>query len=134
MPTLEERMNQRRKNAMKASDRQIADYIWNLIEEEFDSFEGYVLEILDYISVTLTEKVNCLEVGITIKETGEIEDETSDEGYITLSAEKLERLSTIMPLVMKLAEKEGILAWNDVNDDHEKFWGFHKDFNEEAEE
>ena len=39
MPTLEERMNQKRKNAMKASDRQIADYIWNLIEEELESVQ-----------------------------------------------------------------------------------------------
>lgn len=133
MPT-KERMNRKRNGAIKASDHQIAEYIWSLVEEIFDSYEGYELEKIDFISVTLTEKVDCLKKKITIKETDEIEDETFEKGHITLSAEKLERLDYIMPLVMKLAEKEGVLPWDDKNDDHEHFWGFHVGFGEEEDE
>lgn len=107
MPNLKEKMNQKRKDAINASDQQIAEYIWGLVEELFDMKEGYVLEVFDYISVALTEKVNGLKVQFIIKESEEIKEDTSDMGRITLSFEKLERLDSIMPIVMELAEKDG---------------------------
>lgn len=133
MPNLKEKMNQKRKDAINASDQQIAEYIWGLVEELFDMKEGYVLEVFDYISVALTEKVNGLKVQFIIKESEEIKEDTSDMGRITLSFEKLERIDYIMPLVMKLAKKEGVTSWEDVNDAQEKFWGFYMGFKEEDE-
>ena len=100
-------MNQKRIDVIYASDQQIAEYIWGLVEELFDMKEGYVLEVFDYISVALTEKVNGLKVQFIIKESEEIKEDTSDMGRITLSFEKLERLDSIMPIVMELAEKDG---------------------------
>ena len=133
MPNLKEKMNQKRKDAINASDQQIAEYIWGLVEELFDMKEGYVLEVFDYISVALTEKVNGLKVQFIIKESEEIKEDTSDMGSIILSSKKLERLDSIMPIVMELAEKEGVTSWDDVNDDQEKFWGFYMGFKEEDE-
>lgn len=133
MPNLKEKMNQKRKDAINASDQQIAEYIWSLVEEIFDLKEGYVLEVFDYISVAMTEKVDGLKVQFIIKDSEEIKEEISDLGSITLSSKKLERLDSIMPIVMELAEKEGVTSWDDVNDAQEKFWGFHMGFKEEDE-
>ncbi len=133
MPNLKEKMNQKRKDAINASDQQIAEYIWSLVEEIFDLKEGYVLEVFDYISVAMTEKVDGLKVQFIIKDSEEIKEEISDLGSITLSSKKLERLDSIMPIVMELAEKEGVTSWDDVNDAQEKFWGFYMGFKEEDE-
>ena len=133
MPNLKEKMNQKRKDAINASDQQIAEYIWSLVEEIFDLKEGYVLEVFDYISVAMTEKVDGLKVQFIIKDSEEIKEEISDLGSITLSSKKLERLGSIMPIVMELAEKEGVTSWDDVNDAQEKFWGFYMGFKEEDE-
>ena len=131
MPNLKETMNRRRKGAINASDQQIAEHIWSLIEVVFDSYEGYELEVFDYITVDMIEKVDCLKLQVITKKSDEIKEETSEVRNIVLSSKKLERLGSIMPLVMELAEKEGAIPWNDVNDDQEKFWGFHMEFKEE---
>lgn len=134
MPTLKERMNQKRSDAIKASNQQTAEYIWSLIEKIFDTYAGYQLECWDYISVTVTEKVDYLKLDVTIKECNVSYEDTTEYRHIALAYEKLEKISSIMLLVRKLAENEGVLVWNVLSDEFEDSWGFHMALNEEAEE
>lgn len=129
--TFVERMNQKRLEAQNASDKDVADYIWSEIKLVFDLVDGYQLELVDYLTVTVTEKVDAIKLDITVKESYESSDYTEDCESLMLAAEKLERLPEIMPLVMKIAEDEGLRVWYDED---KKFWGFHIEFAEEEDQ
>lgn len=129
--TLYETLKNRRLEAKNASDEKIAGDIWQVVQDAFDVLDCYRLELIDYMTVSLTEAVDHVSVGVTIKESYETSDETIDVGEIVMSAEKLERLMDIMPIVMKLAEEAGCTrVWTDTIDG-DRIWGFHIEFNED---
>ncbi len=129
--TLVERMNQKRLDAKNASDKDVADYIWREIKWIFDLIDGYQLEQVDYLTVTVEEKVDSIKIDITVKESYEASDYTEECETVMLTAEKLERLPDIMPIVMEMAEQEEIRVWYDKD---KRFWGFHIEFAEEEDQ
>lgn len=129
--TLYETLKTRRLEAINASNEKIAGDIWKVVKDAFDMLDGYRLELIDYVTVSLTEEVDHVKVGVTIKESYETSEDQVDLGEIVMSAEKLNRLMDIMPITMKLAEKAGCTrVWTDTIDG-DRIWGFHIEFNEE---
>lgn len=129
--TLYETLKTRRLEAINASNEKIAGDIWKIVKDAFDMLDGYRLELIDYVTVSLTEEVDHVKVGVTIKESYETSEDQVDLGEIVMSAEKLNRLMDIMPITMKLAEKAGCTrVWTDTIDG-DRIWGFHIEFNEE---
>lgn len=129
--TLYETLKTRRLEAINASNEKIAGDIWKVVKDAFDMLDGYRLELIDYVTVSLTEEVDHVKVGVTIKESYETSEDQVDLREIVMSAEKLNRLMDIMPITMKLAEKAGCTrVWTDTIDG-DRIWGFHIEFNEE---
>lgn len=129
--TLYETLKTRRLEAINASNEKIAGDIWKVVKDAFDMLDGYRLELIDYVTVSLTEEVDHVKVGVTIKESYETSEDQVDLGEIVMSAEKLNRLMDIMPITMKLAEKAGCTrVWTDTIDG-DRIWGFHIEFNED---
>ena len=100
--TLVERMNQKRLDAKNASDKDVADYIWREIKWIFDLIDGYQLEQVDYLTVTVEEKVDSIKIDITVKESYEASDYT-EEVIITAPTGGNKSLTYVIVAVVVLA-------------------------------
>lgn len=129
--TYAERLTQKRLDAINASKKEVAASIWGEIVYVFECYSPYELECFKDITVTVLEDVQSLIVSVTTTNLGDNSDKTEEFENIFMSDEKLNRIASIMRLVMQMAEHEGVYAWRDVDDDNNQFWGFCVEFDED---
>ena len=112
-------LNRKRDLAQVADDLEVADIIWQKIVEKFYSFSGLELERLSYVSVVLSQMKNGLSLEVIANDATryKIDNKTKLSEKIILSDKKLERIKSIMSIVVNVAKQHGIMPWNNDGKD-----------------
>ena len=117
--TVSDELNRRRDLAQAVDDLGVADIIWQKIVEKFYSFSGLELERLSYVSVVLSQMKNGLSLEVIANDATryKIDNKTKLSEKIILSDKKLERIKSIMSIVVNVAKQHGIMPWNNDGKD-----------------
>ena len=117
-----------KQKAFFAKNAEVATHIWSEIEAAFRAIDLFELEVIKSVTITVTEKGDCLELSKTLKKYfGSNPYESHEENLknIVLSERRLQNIDETMSEVQDKAREEGLETQANFNNfTKERSWDF----------